>query len=340
MTVAVPRRWVAVLALAAALPAAGILLAGPSQQKEPKYPHINLARTWVVDPRWPDKPERFTWGHVPGIAVDAKDRVYVFTRATPPVQVYSADGKYLRGWGEQIKNPHHIKIDPEGNVWITDIGNHVVEKYTPEGKLLLTLGTRGKASRDRAHFNQPTDVAVTRAGDIFVSDGYGNARIVHFDRDGKYVHEWGELGVKPGQFSIPHAIAVDSRGRLYVADRNNVRIQVFDQKGKLLDEWKNLIVPWGFTVTRNDEIWVCGSSPMQWSKDTSTLGVPPKDQIFMRFNGDGKLLELFTLPKGIDGLERPGEVNWVHAIATDSRGNLYLGDIKGRRAQKFVLREP
>ncbi len=328
-----------VLAAVAALVGLGALLR-TAPAGEPKYPKVNLARTWVVDPKWPAKPPGTVWSHVPGVAVDARDQVYVFTRAEPPVQVYDAQGKFLRAWGKGIASAHHIKIDLDGNVWITDVKNHVAEKYTPDGKLLLVLGTRGKAGRDRKHFNMPTDVAVTRDGDIYVSDGYGNARVVHFNRAGEYVNEWGELGHRPGQFSIAHAIAADSKGRIYVADRNNVRIQVFDRSGKFLAEWRDLIVPWGFHMTRDDKLWVCGSSPMQWRKEDNALGCPPKDQIFMQFAPDGRLLQLFTLPKGIDGLERPGEVNWVHAIALDSRGNLYLGDIIGRRAQKFVLREP
>ncbi len=324
-----------------AVTALAVCLSHPLHAGRDKYPHVNVARTWVADPKWPAKPRDFVWGHVPGIAVDGKDRVYVFTRAEPPVQVYDASGKFLRGWGTgHIKNAHHIKIDPQGHVWTTDVGNHVVEKYTPEGKLLLSLGTRGKAGRDREHFNMPTDVAFAPDGGLYVSDGYGNARVVHFTKEGKYRGEWGELGSGPGQFSTPHAIAADSKGRIYVADRNNVRVQVFDGKGKVLAIWNNLIVPWGFCMTRDDHIWVCGSSPMQWRKEDSSLGCPPKDQVFMKFTPEGKLVQLFTIPKGLDGLERPGEVNWVHAIAVDSRGNLYLGDIIGRRAQKFVLREP
>jgi DNA-binding beta-propeller fold protein YncE len=313
----------------------------PAGEKESKYPRVNTAVSYAVDPAWPERPKDFRWGHMPGIAVDAKDNIYVFTRAEPPVQVYSSTGKYLRGWGEkQIKSAHHIRIDHEGNVWIADVGHHVVQKYTPEGTLLMTLGVKGQAGRDDKHLYMPTDMAVTRTGDIFVSDGYGNARIVHFDKEGNHVNAWGELGHGPGQFSIPHSIAADSKGRLYVADRNNARIQVFNEKGKFLEEWRNMIVPWGLWVTPKDEIWVCGSSPMQWRKEDSSLGCPPKDQIFMKFNPHGKLLQLFTVPKGLDGLERPGEVNWVHAIAVDSRGNLYLGDIVGKRAQKFVMRAP
>jgi DNA-binding beta-propeller fold protein YncE len=305
-----------------------------------KYPKVNTAIAYTVDPAWPQKPSDARWEAVSGIAVDANDQIYVFTRGTPPVQMYDRSGKYLRGWGQDtIKSAHHIKVDPQGNIWAADIGHHTVFKFTPEGKLLLTLGTKGEPGRDRTHLNQPTDVAVTPAGDIFVSDGYGNARVVHFDKNGKYVKEWGELGSKPGQFSIPHAIAY-AKGRLYVADRNNVRVQVFDENGKLLDVWSNLLVPWGFCVTKEEELWVCGSSPMQWREKDNALGCPPKDQLFMKFNPDGKLLQLWTVPKGADGLERPGELNWVHALAVDSQGNIYAGDIIGKRAQKFVRQNP
>jgi hypothetical protein len=317
-----------------------IALPASAQEKEPKYPHVNLATVWTVDAKWPQRPTNATWGHVPGIAVDKKDHVYVFTRAEPPVQVYDAGGKFLRGWGKGIKSAHHIKIDRDGNVWIADVENHVVEKYTPDGELLQTIGTKGQAGRDQSHLNRPCDMAIGPNGDVYVADGYGNARVIVFDKSGKCVREWGELGHGPGQFSIVHAIALDSKGRLYVADRNNVRIQVFTTDGKYLEEWRNLITPWGFHMTADDELWVCGSSPMQWRKEDGALGCPPKDQIFMKFNAQGKLLHLFTLPKGLDGLERPGEVNWVHCMAFDSKGNMYLGDIIGKRAQKFVLKTP
>ena len=113
-------------------------------------------------------------------------------------------------------------------------------------------------------------------------------------------------------------------------------MQVFDQKGKLLDVWANIVVPWGLCVTKDDEIWVCGSSPMQWRKEDDTLGCPPKDQVFMKFTGEGKLLQLFTLPKGVDGLEQPGEVNWVHCIAVDSQGNLYAGRHQGEAGRRSL----
>jgi len=214
-----------------------------------------------------------------------------------------------------------------------------VRKFTPQGKLLLTLGTEGAAGADESHLNMPTDMAIAPSGDVFVSDGYGNNRVVHFDAQGRFVKTWGKLGAGPGEFSCPHAIAIDSKGRLYVADRNNSRVQVFEQSGKFVTEWVNLVVPWGLWVTPKDEIFVCGSSAMRWAEG-GMLGVPPKDQVVVKFTTEGRAVELWTFPLGVEGKERPGELDWVHGIALDSRGNVYLGDIMGKRAQKFVRLEP
>ena len=227
-------------------------------------------------------------------------------------------GKFLRGWGKDIKSAHHIKIDHEGNVWIADIGNHIVQKYTPEGKLLLTIGTEGQGG-PRPDPPQPADRHGRSApsGDVFVADGYGNARVVHL-RQGRQVRQASgasSAAAGPVQHrrtpspSIPRGGSTSPTATTS-ASRSSTRT------GKFLDEWKNLIVPWGFHVTKNDEIWVCGSSPMQWRKADNALGCPPKDQVFMKFNADGQAAAaLFTVPKGLDGLERPGELNWVHCIA-------------------------
>ncbi|UCD30254.1 MAG: hypothetical protein JSV03_07235, partial [Planctomycetota bacterium] len=202
--------------------------------------------------------------------------------------------------------------------------------------LLMTLGCLDKPGCDETHLNGPTDIAFGPQHDIFVSDGYGNNRVVHFDSNGRFIKAWGELGVERGQFSLPHCIGVDSQGHVYVGGRNNVRVQVFDADGNFLDEWRNLIVPWGICVTPADEIWMVGSTPMRWEDDQDQLGGPPKDQIFMKFNPDGKVLQLWTVPKGVDGREKPGECNMAHGLAVDSKGNLYVGDINGKRAQKFI----
>lgn len=314
----------------------------PAAARTPVYPRVNLAPHYEVDPSWPQRPPDIPWGAVPSVAVDRQDNVWIHTRTNPAVQVYSPEGRYLRGWREDHPQSlaHGLRFDPEGNVWLVDVGLHIVRKFTPDGRLLLTLGTPGEPGEDPRHFNQPTDVAFAPNGDVLVADGYGNARVVRFDRQGRFIRAWGRLGAAPGQFSIPHSIVCDPRGRVYVADRNNVRIQVFDLRGRLLDVWSNILVPWGLWLGPQGELWVCGSSPMPWRTDPkypdAPLGCPPKDQLFLKFSPQGRVLQLWTVPKGEDGQEKPGELNWVHGIALDSKGNVYLSDIIGRRVQKFV----
>jgi DNA-binding beta-propeller fold protein YncE len=304
------------------------------------YPRTNLSTGYDVVPSWPSRPKNLTWGAVAGIAISPSDQIWTFNRGPVPVQVYTADGEFVRSWGEgQFREPHQVRIDREGFVWLVDSGRHVVKKFTPEGKLHLTLGSDDEPGEDSTHLNRPTDVAIARNGHLFVADGYGNNRIVHFDNRGQFVGTWGSLGSAPGQFSLPHSIALDSQGRLFVADRNNARVQVFDQAGRFLDEWRDLLVPWHIVITDRDEVYVCGSSPMRWPKipiPGLIVGIPPKDQLIMVFTPDGRATKLFTFPKG----QHSGELEWVHGIAVDHGGNLYLGDIQGRRAQKFVRLEP
>ena len=308
----------------------------------PDYPRVNLVPDYEVLPDWPQRPANAEGAAVASVTLDGEGNVWIYTRANPVVQVYTADGRYLRGWHEEDPKtvPHCVAFDRDGNVWLVDAGLHVARKFAPDGKLMLTLGTLGVAGVDESHFHSPTGITFTPNGDIFVADGYGNSRIVHFDKTGRFIKAWGTLGTEPGQFSIPHAIVSDSKGRLYVAARNNVRIQVFDAEGKLLDIWNNILVPWGFWMSPTDELWVCGSSPMQWrihpKYPTAPLSCPPKDQLFVKFDTTGKVLQLHTLPKGEDGQEKPGDLNWFHTIAVDDAGNVYAGDIIGKRVQKFL----
>lgn len=292
---------------------------------------------YVVDTTWPRRPDHIKWGQMPGLTIDTQDRIHVFNRSEPAVQVYQADGTFLRAWNiEDANGAHGIRIGPENSVWTTDIKNHVVHKYDPEGKLLLTLGEVGRAGNDDRHFDKPTDVAVLHNGEIFVSDGYGNRRVIHFDATGKYVNQWGEAGSKAGQFALPHAIVADSQNRLYVADRENARIQVFDTSGRLLNVWANIVTPWGLYLTTNDELWVCGSSPVAGTRPGEWAVLPPPDQVAMKLNLKGQVLLRVPLGKTTSPPGQPGEVDWVHGIAVDSSGNLYLGDIQGRRVQKFT----
>ena len=330
----------------------GILLLGCSAARpsrvlgqNPSFAKEPVVVEYDVDPSWPRYPKHVSRkGWVSGMAVDAQDNIWFFKKGPDPVQVYRPDGIFVRSWGKGLfVNPHHLRIDHEGNIWLADFGLHIVQKFTPEGKLLQTLGVRGVKGMDKTHFNMPTDMAITKSGDIFVTDGYGNRRVVHFDKDGRYIGEWGTYGSQPGQFVLPHAIVVDSKGRLYIADRNSGRIQVFDRSGKFLDQWTGMLMPWGLSITRDDKLWICGSSPHWWRRH----GKYPeyKDQLFMRCSTSGRVDRVWTLPLGDIGDDKnhpdvsrlkPSEVVGVHCIVQDSKGNVYVGDIYGERAQKFV----
>ena len=251
------------------------------------------------------------------------------------------DGTLVGSWGQDgvFANPHQIRFDAEGNLWAVDNGANTVTKFTPDGEALLTLGTPNEPGEDPTHFNQPTDVAVTRAGDIFVSDGYVNSRVVHFDKTWKFVKAWGKLGIGPGEFSLAHGIGVDSNDHLYVVDRNNARIQVFEQSGEYITEWRNIITPWAIWITPQDEVCVCGSSPSQWretpARGVQMNGVPPKDQTVVKFDTDGRVKQIWAFPQGTSAA---GEIAWVHWMAVAANGDLYLWAIQGRRVQKFVRR--
>ncbi len=314
--------------------------AKPAVPPIPDYPRVNRTPWYAADETWPQTPAGSERTAVSGIAVDGENQIWVFTRSNPPVQVYKADGTFVRGWGQGVINQsHHMKLDPKGNIWLADIGNHTVRQFTPEGKLLLTLGIPDEYGEDERRLSQPTDVVVSPSGEIFVSDGYGNNRIVHFNAKGQFVKQWGQIGTEPGEFCNPHAIAMDSKGRLYVADRYNARVQVFSQDGKVLDVWNDVVIPWGLWITKDDHVWVCGSSPDAWPDDPKALrGGKPRDQLLMKFDTTGKLRQLWNVPVGGEETQ-PGQLNLVHCLAVDHDGNIYCGDILGKRAQKFVMKK-
>jgi DNA-binding beta-propeller fold protein YncE len=316
-----------------------LIMLSTGYAQPPANPYDSAELRCVVVATWPQKPESFEWAQMPGITLDDRDQVYIFTRSKPAVQVYQTDGTFVRAWNSGDANgSHFIRIDTEGNVWTANITDHVVRKHSSEGKLLLTIGQVGVAGADREHFDKPTDMAVLPSGDIFVTDGYGNRRVVHFDANGKYVNEWGKEGSQPGQFALPHSIVADSKGWLYVADRENARIQVFDTKGKLLAVWENIVTPWGLWLTKSQELWVCGASCVKKEGTNEHVVLPPPDQVLMKLDLKGEVLLRVPLPKTSVPPGKPGELDWVHGIAVDSQGNIYLGDIQGKRAQKFSLK--
>jgi DNA-binding beta-propeller fold protein YncE len=227
------------------------------------YPHEGGLLKYRVNIRFGQEPETmpegWTFGRVSAVASDSRGQVFVFHRATKadPLLVFDSRGKYLRSWGKDVfVNPHGLRVDKNDNIWVTDTGTHQVMKFSGDGRLLLTLGLRGKTGADDRTFNRPTDVAFARTGEFYVSDGYGNSRIVKFSAEGKYLTEWGKRGTGPGEFNTPHAMVVDSKGRLYVSDRENNRIQIFDADGKFLRQWTHLGATQGIFITPKDELWI------------------------------------------------------------------------------------
>jgi sugar lactone lactonase YvrE len=158
-----------------------------------------------------------------GLDVDSKDNLFVLQRTEPHVMVFDKDGKHVRSWNGDFKTPHGLRIDKSDHVWIADVDNHLVQKFTPDGKLLLRLGTKNRPGEDERHFNRPADAVAGPDGDIFVADGYGNSRIARFSGDGKFLNAWGKNGSADGEFDIPHGVVWDPGGKLYVADRRPQR---------------------------------------------------------------------------------------------------------------------
>jgi DNA-binding beta-propeller fold protein YncE len=211
------------------------------------------------------------------VTVDAQDRVYCFNRGKEhPVIVYDRDGNFLTSWGKGLfAFPHTIRADKNNNLWIVDRDHAQMMLFTTSGELLRTIGTKGfrsdtgvapddfrsEAYKNVTHgggpFNLPTDIDVAPSGELFVTDGYGNARVHKFAADGTHLFSWGEPGTAPGQFNLPHAVWIDRRGRLLVADRENDRVQVFDQNGKLLHIWPTkMIGPAAIYVDANDIVYI------------------------------------------------------------------------------------
>ena len=218
--------------------------------------HYQVVENWATFPGWRDSVEwRHRRRHRP-----RNGNIYVFHRnESMPIMAFDKNGKFLRAWGQgMFKTTHFLRTDRDGNVWVTDRGDHQVFKFSPDGKLLMTLGQKGVVgdNESRDAFNGVADLVIAKNGDIFIADGEStNTRVVKYSKDGKFVTWWGGKGTEPGKFDEPHSIAIDSDGRLYVGDRRNKRVQVFDQNGKFLTQWTNLGTPWGVFV-KGDRLYV------------------------------------------------------------------------------------
>jgi DNA-binding beta-propeller fold protein YncE len=282
------------------------------------YPHEGGLMKYRVQIRFGQEPETmpagWTFGRVSAAATDSAGNVYVFHRGkvADPIVVFDGKGKYLRSWGRgMFGNPHGMRVDRDNNVWVTDNGDHQVFKFTNEGQLLLTLGIKGKAATDEKTFNRPTDIAFAANGDFYVSDGYGNSRVVKFSKAGKYLLDWGKKGSAPGDFNLPHSVGMDSKGQVYVSDRENNRIQIFDGNGKFLRQWNHLGATQNLFITPRDEMWIITHRDNIENITYDTLA----GRIMKIDIGTGKIL---------GSMESPG-----HWLNVSHAGDIFIGSLTG-----------
>lgn len=289
---------------------------------------------------WEKLPAGYRHLDVDGVAVDVNDRVYLLTRSDARVIVYESDGTFVRSWGENIFTPrtHGIAIGQDGSVYTTDDGDHTVRKFTPEGEQLMVLGTPGKPSdtgydkekgmssitHSGPPFNRPTGVAEAGNGDIYVCDGYGNARVHRFSADGKLLQSWGEPGTGPCQFNLPHGICIDGDGRILVTDRENDRIQFFSPDGEFLDQWTHVQRPTGVFVDEEGLIYV---SSLWWrvGQSSQTKGPIRHDlpgHISVLDKNGNLLLRWISADRCA-----PGNFVAPHTICVDSKGDIYVGEV-------------
>ena len=301
------------------------------------------AEPYTVVHGWPVLPEGYVLGQVSGVGVDSHNHVFVFHRAeqswaqdkshaisSPTILMFEgASGKLLASWGEnRFLEPHGLRVDRDDNVWLTDRALQQVFKFSHDGRLLMTLGTERAAGLDGTHFNKPTDVAFAADGSIYVSDGYGNNRVAKFSADGKFLLDWGRKGQGPGEFDLPHNVAVDAQGLVYVADRSNSRIQVFDANGKFLRMWKSeeLARPWGLAIGPDNMLYVVDGGDLK--------PAPPDRGRLLKLNLQGTILTKWSRFGNYDG-----QIYWGHDLAVGKDGAVYVGDVyHGMRVQKFIPR--
>jgi len=255
-------------------------------------------------------------GEATAVAINAQGHIFLFRRAAPMLCEFDAQGNFLRSIGDGLfTHPHGLRIDREGNLWTTDDGSHVVLELSPSGEVLMVLGRINTAAEADWLFNRPADVAFDKEGSIYVADGYGNSRVVKFDREGRFIKSWGRYGSGPGEFNLPHSIVIDDAGRVYVGDRENMRIQIFDTEGRYLTEWKDIGYPYGLCLAPDQHIW-------------------------MADGGFDRVIELDQNGKILGALGGPGhgpsQFAWAHFMALTQDKKIIVADVLNWRFQVFV----
>ncbi len=286
----------------------------------------NAGYQFIPQPDWSRLPEEIVLGDVAGIAIDRQDRVYLFNRGAHPVVVLDKDGAYLNSWGHGLfTNAHGAYIGPDDAIYLTDNGDHTVRKFSLDGRLLLTIGEAHRPSPPMSNrpFCRCTHCALAPNGDIYVSDGYGNAAIHKFSPDGRLLKSWGEPGTGPGEFNLPHNICCDADGWVYVADRENDRVQIFDGDGRYETQIVNMHRPSALAITsRHDPDCIVGELMSYLAVNRLTPNLGPRVSVFGR---GGALLGRIDQKKG-PGLE-PAQFVSPHSIALDSAGDMYVGEV-------------
>lgn len=289
---------------------------------------------------WEQLPAGYRHLDVVGVATDSHSRVYMITRGESRVIVYERDGTFVRSWGEDIFTPraHGITIGPDDFVYTVDDGDHTVRKFTLEGEQLMLIGTPGKPSdtgydikqglssitHSGLPFNRPTNIAVAANRDLYVCDGYGNARVHRFSPEGKLLQSWGDPGIGPGQFNLPHGIVIDAEGRVLVADRENDRIQFFTPDGEYLDQWTHVQRPSDISIDQEGLIYV---SNLWWRVgQKSFVNGPIRHDLpghISILDGDGNLLLRWISADRC----APGNFLAPHTLCVDSEGDIYVGEV-------------
>jgi DNA-binding beta-propeller fold protein YncE len=294
---------------------------------------------YEANDRWAKLPAGWSWPEVVGVAVDRRERVFVFNRGEHPVVIFDRDGNFQGSWGEgMFGRPHGIFIGPDDSVYCSDDMGHAVRKFTPDGKLLLSLGTPGVPAdtgatsldyrtivRAGPPFHYPTNLALSPTGEMYVSDGYGNARVHKFSPDGRLLLSWGTPGSGPGQFHLPHGIAIARNGTVFVADRENSRIQLFSPDGSFMAEWTDVARPCQVFIDPAGDVCVAelGFRAGQWPGSPAPQPDAPGGRLSI-FDRQGRLKARWG---GGRNPCAPGDFFAPHGICVDSRGDIYVGEV-------------